>query len=431
LVKKIQLDNGMVLVCQRLEGYKSVTIGVWVKTGSSNEAKHENGMSHFIEHMVFKGTESRSAKDIAMEIDGIGGEINAYTAKECTCYYTKTMGANLEVGLDILSDITIHPSFLSDNIETEKTVILDEISMYEDSAEELVDDIINGITFKNHPLSLPILGTKETIMSFTREKVIEFYENHYRPDNMIISVAGDFDFEALESLANKYFGDYKRVAHSESESTHKPEFNWGCNSKKKDFEQIQVAIEFPGIPFDHELSYDMTLLSNLFGGTNSSRLFQSIREDRGLAYSIYSEPNFYDEIGTLSVSFGVAKENLKETIKILSREINRLITEGFSEKEIDHAKSHLRGSFVLGLEGSDQHMDLIGRIELFAHKEKSVADMLKKIETVSLEGVQTLIRHCFTSGDFSLAIVGDITNEEVEKLYGVMKNSINQQGVKQ
>jgi predicted Zn-dependent peptidase len=421
----------MVLVCQKLEGYKSVTIGVWVKTGSSYEAKHENGMSHFIEHMVFKGTESRSAKDIAMEIDGIGGEINAYTAKECTCYYTKTMGADLEVGLDILSDITIHPSFLSDNIETEKTVILDEISMYEDSAEELVDDIINEITFKNHPLSLPILGTKETIMSFTREKVIEFYEKHYRPDNMIISVAGDFDFEALESLANKYFGVYKRAAQSEPEMTLKPEFNWGCNSKKKDFEQIQVAIEFPGIPFDHELSYDMTLLSNLFGGTNSSRLFQSIREDRGLAYSIYSEPSFYDEIGTLSVSFGVAKENLKETIKILSREINRLITEGFSEKEIDHAKSHLRGSFVLGLEGSDQHMDLIGRIELFAHKEKSVADMLKKIETVSLEGVQTLIRHCFTSGDFSLAIVGDIANEEVEKLYGVMKNSINQQGVKQ
>ncbi len=429
MVKKIQLDNGMILVCQKLEGYKSVTIGVWVKTGSSNETKLENGMSHFIEHMVFKGTESRSAKDIAMEIDGIGGEINAYTAKECTCYYTKTMGADLEVGLDILSDITTHPSFIIDNIETEKTVILDEISMYEDSAEELVDDIINEITFRNHPLSLPILGTKETIMSFDKEKVVKFYEKHYRPDNMIISVAGDFDFEELESKANKYFGTFNRISSVESAVAQKPEFNWGFNSKKKDFEQIQVAIEFPGIPFDHELSYDMTLLSNLFGGTNSSRLFQSIREDRGLAYSIYSEPSFYDEIGTLSISFGVAKENLKETIKILSREINQLISEGFSETEIEHAKSHLRGSFVLGLEGSDQHMDLIGRIELFAHKEKSVADMLKKIETVSLEGVRTLVRHCFTSGEFSLAVVGDITINEVEKLYGVMKNSINQQGV--
>lgn len=426
MVKKIQLDNGMVLVCQKLEGYKSVTIGVWVKTGSSNESKFESGMSHFIEHMVFKGTEGRSAKDIAMEIDGIGGEINAYTAKECTCYYTKTMGADLEVGLDILSDITIHPSFMVENIETEKTVILDEISMYEDSAEELVDDIINEITFRNHPLSLPILGTKETVMSFNKDKVVKFYENHYRPDNMIISVAGDFDFEELESKANKYFGGFKRTSSIESTITQKPEFNWGFNSKKKDFEQIQVAIEFPGIPFDHELSYDMTLLSNLFGGTNSSRLFQSIREDRGLAYSIYSEPSFYDEIGTLSVSFGVAKENLKETIKILSREINLLISEGFTETEIEHAKSHLRGSFVLGLEGSDQHMDLIGRIELFAHEEKSVADMLKKIETVSLAGVRTLIRHCFTSGEFSLAIVGDITNDEVEKIYGVMKKSINQ-----
>lgn len=430
MVKKIQLDNGMILVCQKLEGYKSVTIGVWVKTGSSNETKLENGMSHFIEHMVFKGTESRSAKDIAMEIDGIGGEINAYTAKECTCYYTKTMGADLEVGLDILSDITIHPSFMIENIETEKTVVLDEISMYEDSAEELVDDIINEITFKDHPLSLPILGTKETVMSFNQRNIIQFYEKHYRPDNMIISVAGDFEFEILESKVNKYFGSFKRELLFKPEMLQKPEFNWGFNSKKKDFEQIQVAIEFPGIPFDHELSYDMTLLSNLFGGTNSSRLFQSIREDRGLAYSVYSEPSFYDEIGTLSISFGVAKENLKETIKILSREINRLILHGFSENEIEHAKSHLRGSFVLGLEGSDQHMDLIGRIELFAHKEKSVADMLKKIETVSLESVHTLIKHCFTSGDFSLAIVGDITIDEVERIYGVMKNSINQQGVK-
>lgn len=431
MVKKILLDNGMVLVCQKLEGYKSVTIGVWVKTGSSNETKIENGMSHFIEHMLFKGTECRSAKDIAMEIDVIGGEINAYTAKECTCYYTKTMGTDLEVGLDILSDITIHPSFLKDNIETEKTVILDEISMYEDSAEELVDDIINEITFKNHPLSLPILGTKETVMSFTRDKVIEFYENHYTPDNMIISVAGDFDFEVLESKANKYFGTFNRDVLIQSEVIQKPKFNWGFNSKKKDFEQIQVAMEFPGIPFDHELSYDMTLLSNLFGGTNSSRLFQSIREDRGLAYSVYSEPSFYDEIGTLGISFGVAKDNLKETVKILCREINQLVSVGLSEKEIEHAKSHLRGSFVLGLEGSDQHMDLIGRIELFAHKEKSVSDMLRKIETVSMEGVNTLIRHCFTSGDFSLAVVGDITIDEVEKLYGVFKNSINQQEVKQ
>ncbi len=431
MVNKIQLDNGMVLVCQKLEGYKSVTIGVWVKTGSSNEVKIENGMSHFIEHMVFKGTESRTAKDIAMEIDGIGGEINAYTSKECTCYYTKTMGADLEVGLDILSDITLHPSFIDDNIETEKTVILDEISMYEDSAEELVDDIINEITFRSHPLSLPILGTKETIMSFDRDKIINFYEKHYRPENMIVSVAGDFDFEILKLKVNEYFGTFKRDSHVESKTIKKPEFNWGFNSKKKDFEQIQVAIEFPGIPFDHELSYDLTLLSNLFGGTNSSRLFQSIREDRGLAYSIYSEPSFYDEIGTLSISFGVAKENLKETIKILSREINQLISHGFSEEEIAHAKSHLRGSFVLGLEGSDQYMDLIGRIELFAHKEKSVVDMLRKIETVSMAGVSKLIRHCFTSGEFSLAVVGDITKEEVEKLYRTMKTSINHQEVKQ
>ena len=361
--KKMQLDNGLTLVYEKLDGYKSISIGVWVKTGSAHENETNNGISHFIEHMMFKGTKRRSAKEIASVIDGIGGELNAYTAKECTCFYTKTLTLDYEIALDVLSDMMMHATFLEEHIETEKTVIIDEISMYEDAAEEIVVDILNEITFKGHPLAYPILGTKETVSRFTQQSLVDYFDTYYHADNMVISVAGNFDETDLLEKVNTYFGNLRKVSMPNMPCYPDPVYNWTFESKKKDFEQIQVAISFPGIKFDHDLSYEMMVLSNILGGTNSSRLFQTIREDRGLAYSIYSEPNFYDALGTFCISFGVSKENLKETMSLIVSEINLLKEHLITHEALEHAKNHLRGSFFLNLEGSDNYMDMIGRID--------------------------------------------------------------------
>lgn len=415
--KKMQLDNGLTIVYEKMEGYKSVAIGVWVRSGSAYEDESNNGISHFIEHMLFKGTRTRSAKEIASLIDGIGGEINAYTAKECTCFYTKTLSLDYEVAIDVLSDMMMHATFSDEHIETEKTVIIDEINMYEDAAEEMVADLINEITFKGHPLSYPILGTKTTVSNFNKSGLLAYYHKYYNAENMVISIAGDFNESEILTAIKTKFGALRQGTHAIEKPIIASMYHAGFDSKKKDFEQIQVAISFPGIRFDHELSYEMMVMNNILGGTNSSRLFQSVREDKGLTYSIYSEPNFYDALGTFTICFGVSKENLRETLMIIADEILKLKAHRITVDALEHAKNHLRGSFFLNLEGSDSYMDLIGRIELFAHKEKNIDDMLEKINNIQLDGVIELIHSCFNSEQVAMAVVGEIEYKETEALY--------------
>lgn len=419
----MQLSNGLSVVYQKLEGYKSVCVGVWIKAGSANEDKNNNGISHFIEHMLFKGTDTKSAKDIALIIDGVGGEINAYTAKECTCYYTKLLGDDIEIGFDVLSDMIQHPTFESDHIEVEKTVIVDEINMYEDSSEDLVADILTGITFGEHALSLPILGTKETVTSFTREDLIAYYSDFYVANNAVISIAGAFDELELIRLCEKYFGQMG-VNEKLSHEAVIPQFHSDYGFKYKDNEQIQVSIDLPGLPFDDERSYDLMLLSNVFGGTNSSMLFQKIREESGLSYSIFSQPSFYDDIGTMTISFGVAKENLDQTMKLIIETINQLKLNKLTDEDVEHARAHLKGSFVLELEGTDSYMDLIGRLELFAQKEKDFDEMMAKINNIKTQTVNELIDLCFVKDKIALAIVGDIDDEATKNLFEMLKNEI-------
>ncbi|HAS74119.1 MAG TPA: hypothetical protein DCS67_08245 [Clostridiales bacterium UBA8960] len=323
-----------------------------------------------------------------------------------------------------MSDMMHNATFQEDHIETEKTVIIDEINMYEDAAEEIVIDILNEIIFKGHSLSYPILGTKKSVNGFTREILMDYYLAYYNADNMIISIAGDFDESLLLEKVNAYFGCIRRGTGQIEKMENNPVYQWNFDSKKKDFEQIQVAISFPGIRFDHELSYEMMVLSNILGGTNSSRLFQSIREDRGLTYSIYTEPNFYDEIGTFTISFGVSKDNLIETLKLIAKELKILMEHLITPEALEHAKNHLRGSFFLNLEGSDNYMDMIGRIELFAHREKNIDDMLDKINGIQLSGVTLLIDQCFANEKIAMAIVGDIEKQETESLYKMFCNAL-------
>lgn len=424
--QKYTLSNGMTVVHHPMKGYKSLSIGVWVKVGACYENEANNGISHFIEHMVFKGTKNYSAKDISLIIDGIGGEINAYTAKECTCYYTKTLGEHMEVALRLLSDLVFHPTFDVEHIDIEKVVIEDEINMYEDSAEELVSDLLQSVTFKNHALSRPILGTKESISTFTKEKLTAFYQQHYRPENMIISIAGNYEPKELQRLMNQYFANQPSIAMSEKLKVPAPKFQSGYKFSVKDNEQVQVSMDFPGIPFEDAHSYDMTLLSNLLGGTNSSLLFQKIREEKGLSYSIYSEPCFYDEVGTLNIAFGASKENVEPIMDLVFDIIDHELYHTLNEEMLTHAKDQLKGSVSLGMEGTEQVMDWIGRVELFSHTEKDIDAVLSRINAITLEGVQGLYNKVFGSEQFSLAIVGDMQEKEIKRIY----NKYNQRRMK-
>lgn len=414
---KIQLENGVKVVYQKLEGYKSVSVGAWIKTGSIHETADNNGISHFIEHMLFKGTAHRTTYEISQTIDDLGGEINAFTSKDCTCFYTKLLSDHIETGIDLLADMLYHSTFDIDAIETEKNVIIDEINMYEDSSEDLVDDLLTQVVFNKHPLALPILGTKETVKALTREKLLSYFEDHYHPSKLVVSIAGDFEETQVLDIVNKYFGILSTKPLTVIEEVQVPELHWGMIGREKENEQVQVSIDFPGISYEDERNYEMMLLSNIFGGTNSSMLFQTIREQLGLTYSIYAQPSFYDHVGTLNITFGSSKENITQTLDGIVDEIQKLKETGISLEQIQSGKAHLKGSFLLGLEGTDHYMDLIGRIELFNHLEKDVPAMISKIENITGETIDGLINHCFGSGKCAMAIVGDVRDQEVKTYY--------------
>jgi len=417
LHSKITLKNGIQVVFQKLDGYQSVSIGAFIKTGTMYETAEQNGISHFIEHMLFKGTKTRSSQEISLMIDRLGGEINAFTSKDCTCFYTKLLSEDMETGLSLLSDMLSESCFSKEAIETEKSVVIDEINMYEDSAEDVAEDLLTALVFKDSALGLPILGDKESVMSFTREALLTYFKAHYRADRMLLSIAGAFDTDHMLTLVERYFGALMSENDLPIDEPKLPVLNWGVISRYKENEQIQVSIDFPGVSYEDHRNYEMMLMTNIFGGTNSAMLFQTIREAYGLSYSIYAQPTFYDTVGTLNVSFGVSKENLAEILKRLAEVIQTLKKDRISAEQVKAGKAHLKGSFLLGLEGTDQYMDLIGRIELFHHKERDIPEMIAKIEAISEKTIDTLIDLSFGSGECAMSLVGEITSKEAEMLY--------------
>jgi predicted Zn-dependent peptidase len=417
LHSKIQLNNGVTVVYQTLEGYQSVSVGAWIKTGSIHETNENNGVSHFIEHMLFKGTTSHSTYEISQIIDDLGGEINAFTAKDCTCFYTKLLSNDLETGIELLADMLGHSVFDPEAIETERNVIIDEINMYEDSSEDVVDDLLTALVFGSHAMALPILGNKESVKGLTRERLLDYFHRFYQPSAMVISVAGAFDEVKMIQLMETYFGSLENDRDLIVPEVEVPTMNWGFTCKTKDVEQVQVSIDFPGISYEDDRNYEMMLLSNIFGGTNSSMLFQSVREQNGLSYGIYAQPSFYDYVGTLNVTFGASKENLTQTLNCIAEEIWKLRNNGITKQQIEAGKAHLKGSFLLGLEGTDHYMDLIGRIELFNHLEKDVPTMIEKIESITGETLDELIELCFGSGHCAMAVVGDIEESDAKVHY--------------
>lgn len=411
MYQKSVLPNGIRVVSETIPYVKSVTLGVWIATGSRFEADHNHGVSHFIEHLMFKGTTRRSAKDIAETVDAVGGQLNAFTAKECTCYYLKVLDSHTDLAMDILSDMLLASKFLDEDIERERQVVLEEVHMYEDSPDELVHDIHLDRIWPNHPLGRNILGTLQSIEKFNSELVKEYYRDFYTPDNMVIAAAGNIAHEDLIKLAERYFsklqGKKKNIAIAS------PVYTQAQTIINKDIEQVHVCLGTMSVPQDHPDIYPVHVMNNILGGGISSRLFQSIREERGLAYSIYSYQNNYRDSGLLTIYAGTRPSNINQVLNLIMENLQDLKTRGIAEQELIKSKEQIKGSLLLGLESSSSRMSRIGKMEVTLGKFVSLDEVVAKIDRVTLTQVNQMLQQMFTTEKMCLTALGPVDSATI------------------
>ena len=412
MLKKILLDNGLRLVYEKISYVRSVSVGIWVGTGSRSENTKNNGISHFIEHMLFKGTTNRSAKEIAECIDAIGGQINAFTGKECTCYYTKTLDTHLNISLDILSDMLFNSRFASNDIKVEKKVVVEEIGMYEDTPEELVHDIFSEMVWRGNSLGYPILGTHECIDRFNKKMINQYMEENYTPYNTVISVAGNFDEAQLIEDVKKYFGNWS-CTREYSRNYQPAEYRTDKVIREKDTEQVHLCMGFEGIENGDDRVYSLLALNNIFGGGMSSRLFQKIREEKGLVYSIYSYPSTYKTAGLFMIYAGMNPEYLQTVIDLTKKEIDLLIKKGITKDELDKSKEQLKGNYILGLESTNSRMNSIGKSELMLGRINTPEEVLQKMDRITIDNIREVIGMVFKYEKLSISAVGNLKKEIV------------------
>ena len=405
MIRQAKLTNGIRVIMEPMDTLRSVSIGVWVNAGSVYETGTDAGISHFIEHMVFKGTARRSAADIAAEMDAVGGNLNAFTAKECTCFYAKVLDEDLPLAVDMLSDITLHPALNEQEMEKEKRVVVEEILMSEDSPEDKAFETAGAAYYSGTVLSSAILGTEKTVSAFTRDQVLSYMARRYVSGNMVIACAGSFVPERLLSLLEESFADCPRGA-GDMLGEKEPRAGKRWLFVQKDTEQVNACLMLPGFRLDSTENFALAVLSNALGGSMSSRLFQKIREELGLAYSVYTYPMAYRDTGAICLYFGSGEKQATRTLELALRELDRLKGEGLSEAELIRSRAQLKGSFLLGMEGSGAHMNAIGKRLLLQNKEFTIEDTLSAIECVTMEKVNGILSRVLSPRRAVCAAVG-------------------------
>lgn len=404
MYQKSTLDNGLRVVSEEMPSVKSATIGIWVGTGSRNETSQNLGVSHFIEHLLFKGTESRSAKELAETVDAVGGQLNAFTAKEYTCYYIKVIGKHIPLAMELLSDMLFHSKFNPADIEKEREVVLEEIYMYEDSPDEMVHDLYMETVWPNHPLGRSILGTIDSIGQ-TDEKIIHgYYQQYYVPSNMVLAGAGNISHQDLVGLANKYFGRYAGMYTKQPISL--PDFRGEVFVRNRETEQMHICLGTKGLPFDDEHAYTLNVLNAILGGGLSSRLFQSIREERGLAYSVYSYLSSYQDAGLFTVYAGTRPANAEEVVALMQSEMKKLRDQGISEVELARAKEYIKGNLLLGLENTSSRMSRLGKLELTLNNMISIEEVISRVENVTAQNINELAHRLFIADKTCITALG-------------------------
>ena len=399
-----KLSNGLTLIGERLPHFRSVSVGVWIVAGSQYETREENGLSHFLEHMLFKGTEKRTARQIAEVMDAVGGQLNAFTAKECTCYYAKVIDEHTELAMDVLSDMVIHSTFDEKELAKERGVVLEEISMAEDEPEDLVSELIMAAQYGDQPLAWPILGPADNVRAFTRDRLVAYRDRMYRPECAVLAVAGNYDWEKLVALAEKYFGEWRMGAGACPEYIVRPAEPQSLR-REKDIEQVHISLGYPACRIGAKEVFPISIFNSILGGAMSSRLFQRIREERGMAYSVYSYPSFYTATGMLTIYAGVNPQNTDTVLGLIDEEVKALIRNGVTRDEFEQTRTQIKGGSVLGQESASARMNALGRRMLLLHDTQSEDQMIEKLDAITYDSVNDAMRAVLTAKP-SFAFVG-------------------------
>jgi predicted Zn-dependent peptidase len=410
MFRKENLINGVPVVMESLKGVRSVVIGIWVKVGSRYEKPEQNGISHFLEHMFFKGTKKRTAKDIAIETDSLGGELNAFTSRETTTFYVKVLDEFLEKGLDLLSDMILNSVFPEEDIEKEKKIIKEEIKMVEDTPDDYIHDLFNQTIWGLTGIGQSVLGRRETIRIFTRDNLMAHIRKYYGTKDIVISCAGNFDHEHLIALLNKNLGSLRRG--SEPERGAAPDFLNTLRVFGKDLSEAHLCLGFRGISQASRDRYCLFTLNTMLGAGVSSRLFQEIREKRGLAYAIYSFIASYSDTGLWGIYAGVSRRKVREVIDLILAEVDHLrdtITEG----ELQRAKNHLKGNIILGLESTSSRMNNIARQEIYHGRYFSPREIIDEIDSITLRQIRDLAVSIIRKDTLALTVYGPVQEESL------------------
>jgi predicted Zn-dependent peptidase len=415
-IRRTVLPNGLLVLTESIPHVRSVSMGVWIASGSRDESLDLNGISHFVEHMVFKGTTSRSAQQFAREVDSIGGNLDAFTGKESICFNIKVLDSNVPPALDLLSDLVLHPTFTPEDLAREQGVILEEIKMDEDNPDYLVHETFTQNFWKGHPLGRPILGTVKTVSSFTQQIVFDFYAGRFTPRNMVFSAAGHLDHDRFVAQVAEHFSSLAAATDAPRVHVPAPETHPHITLKrKKSLEQVQLCLGVPAPPVDSPQRYAVYLLNTMLGGGMSSRLFQTIREDRGLAYSIYSETNPFRDAGMLAIYAGTSAEKTTEVLQLTVSELARLKQDPVPDTELKRAKDQLKSNIVLGLESSSSRMSNLARQEMYFGRFFSVDDIVAEVEAITPSDVQALAQQLFRPEAIALTILGNLGKLTVDR----------------
>lgn len=406
MVRRTVLDNGLRLLSEEVPGMPSVTVGLWVENGSRDEEPHENGISHFLEHLFFKGTERRTAAGIAEEIDAVGGVLDAFTGKEYTCYYARVLTEHLPLALDLLTDIFLCSRFAEEDIERERSVVYQEIAQVEDTPDDLIHDLFHLDFWPGHPLSWPISGTVETVSRLQRTDLLGYLDRRYRPDRIFVTMAGGARHEELVDQAGPFLSTL--VGRAVSRETPTPIARAGIYPYQRDLEQTHLCLGLPSVAqLDHEW-YAAYLLHTALGGGMSSRLFQEIRERRGLAYDVTSFLSTYRDAGYLGVYAATSAASVPEVLEVVRATLRSIAQEGISAEELRRAKGHAKGGMLLGLETSEARMSRLARCEVYFRRDIPIPEVAEQIERVTLEEVHALATRCFSGGDRALTVLGEL-----------------------
>ena len=415
-IRKTVLSNGLLVLTESMPHVRSVSMGAWIGSGSRDERPEVNGISHFVEHMVFKGTTSRSAQQIAREVDTIGGNLDAFTGKEMVCFNIKVLDENVAPALDVLADLVLHPTFTPEDVAREQGVILEEIKMDEDNPDYLVHEIWTQNFWKGDALGRPILGTKKTVASLNQQVLFDFYAGQFTPRNMVFSAAGNLEHDDFVAQVEREFRSLAASGDGVAAKTATPSATPHITLKrKKSLEQVQFCLGMPAPPVNDRRRYGVYLLNTMLGGGMSSRLFQTIREDQGLAYSIYSEMNPFRDTGSLCVYAGTSVDKTQKVLELTLAELRRLKEETVSQIELKRAKDQLKSNMVIGLESSGSRMANLARQQMYFGRFFGVDEMMEEIEAVTTAEVQQLAQELFRPEAMALTLLGNLGTMKIER----------------